>query len=219
MAAATTNAQMHGATPADDAAWRVVGDHPDVLAGAVLGMTDLALWRPAARLGLDRWLDALRPEQLPEAHDVVTPEAARAMVLAACREAGHAAEGPAGRLAAEIGGLAQRFGRLGGLDAVDLRLKPIDHDACRRFHRDRVALRLIATLRGPGTEIVPPAHAEEALRLQEDYRGPREHLERGTVALFRGSVEADTGVVHRSPPVAGLGITRLLLCLSVPFRT
>jgi len=37
------------------------------------------------------------------------------------------------------------------------------------------------------------------------------------VALFKGEQAAEgTGVLHRSPPIAGTGMTRLVLCVDGP---
>ncbi len=196
----------------------VTGTDPGVLAQAAHGGAELAVWRRATRPEFDAWLDALARERLPRCHAEVVAGNAESLVLSACREVGLEAEGPAAVLAADMAELARRFCRLSGLTTVDLRVEPIDHDACRFFHRDRVALRMVATYRGPGTQIVPGERADEALRLQGEYDGPLEHLQRGSIALFQGSARGDTGVVHRSPPMAGLAGTRLLLCLSVPFR-
>jgi len=199
--------------------WLADANEPDVLAGAARGTADLALWHRPAAPARERWLDTLPGDRLPTMRTEASPGAVRALVLEACTEAGHGATDPVvAALAADIADLAGRVCRLAGTAAADLRLDAIDHDACRRFHRDRVALRLVATYRGPGTQLVPPEHAAEALRLQGDYRGPLHDLDRRTVALFRGSADGGAGVVHRSPPVSGRGMTRLLLCLSVPFR-
>ena len=198
--------------------WTAAHEQADGAAAAASGEADLALWRLPPRPALERWLDALPPEELPRVHDEVPADAAAALVLAACNTVGHEAGDTAGLLAGEIGQLVLRFAQLGGLRTIDLRLNAIDHDACRLFHRDRVALRLITTYRGPGTQLVPPGHAADALRGQARYEGPLHGVERRTVALFRGSAEGEAGVVHRSPPLRGLGITRLVLCLSVPFR-
>ena len=74
-------------------------------------------------------------------------------------------------------------------------------------------LRLNATYRGPGTQWLPPERAEAALRSQRRYRGPLNELPRFSVGLFKGVVQAGNGaIVHRSPPVARHGLTRLFLC-------
>ena len=57
--------------------------------------------------------------------------------------------------------------------------------------------------------------AARALRAQRRYRGPLNELPRFSAALFKGVKRAGTSaVVHRSPPVASCGKTRLFLCLN-----
>jgi hypothetical protein len=131
---------------------------------------------------------------------------------------------PVGRmrdaLVADMVDLISRFSRLIGKDRLRLRLDAVDDNACRRFHRDCVPLRLLTTYRGPGTDWVRPDCADLALAQPANYAGPIEHLATYDVVLFKGcgfpGKIHDRGIVHRSPPIAGSGSTRLLLCLDVP---
>jgi hypothetical protein len=55
------------------------------------------------------------------------------------------------------------------------------------------------------------------LREQRSYHGPIQELAEGTVAVFKGRyADREGGVVHRSPPIRGSGITRLVLTLNLP---
>ncbi len=111
--------------------------------------------------------------------------------------------------------LARAFATLIGSRDVDLRIEPIDHDSCWRFHRDNVGFRLNATYRGPGTQWLAEADTGRALRAQRRYRGPVQELPRFAAGVFKGVRRAGAGaIVHRSPPVAGSGRTRLFLCLN-----
>ncbi len=115
----------------------------------------------------------------------------------------------------DIAHLATRFARLARVDHVDVKLEAIDHDSCWRFHRDHVGLRLNATYRGPGTQWVLPRLAAQALRAQTRYPGATNELPRFAAGLFKGVRRAGKdAVVHRSPPIAGAGLTRLFLCLN-----
>jgi len=116
----------------------------------------------------------------------------------------------------DVADLAERFAGLAGEDVVDVRLERISTDACWKFHIDNVAIRLVTTYQGPGTEIVPDARREEARSLQRDYAGPLDRLTAGDVAIFRGG---QGGTVHRSPPIAEAGVDRSVLCLNVPSLT
>jgi hypothetical protein len=107
--------------------------------------------------------------------------------------------------------LIERFAALAGSPEVDVRIQHIRNNACKKFHRDYVRLRLICCYHGPTTEWVPSDHAEDALDCQEAYAGPLNHFPRFAVAMFKGH---EQGVVHRSPAIVGTGKTRFLLCLN-----
>ena len=78
-------------------------------------------------------------------------------------------------------------------------------------------LRLICNYRGPATQWVPPEAREVALAALRDYAGPLRELPRFAAALSKGALApGQVGVVHRSPPIAGTGQTRLFLCLNEP---
>ncbi len=120
-------------------------------------------------------------------------------------------------LIADICTLAEAFADLTGSGEIDARLERVTGDACWKFHRDCVEARLITTYRGPGTEWVPPAQSEAALRDQKAYRGPLNRFAPFAVGVFKGSCAGPgSGIVHRSPSLIGTGETRLLLCLNPP---
>ena len=110
------------------------------------------------------------------------------------------------------------LGRSAGLareTELELRLETVTGDACWKFHRDMVGWRLLTTYAGPATEYVPARCADIALRQQQAYRGPLERMRPFDVALFHGVRGAgNDAVVHRSPPIAGSGRTRLLFCIT-----
>ena len=120
-------------------------------------------------------------------------------------------------LLSDVDDLVSAFARITQSDLVDVRLECVSHDACWKFHRDCVEARMLTTYRGPATEWVRPIHAKRALREQKRFKGPVEHLRVHDVAIFKGSCAGEgSGIVHRSPPIAGTGGTRLLLCLNKP---
>lgn len=111
-------------------------------------------------------------------------------------------------LTADIVQLAERFAALMAVPNVRLRLERIETDACRKWHLDYTDLRLVVTYRGPGTQF----------RLSE--AGAIEQIAEQQVALFKGR---DFGaqhamISHRSPPIAGTGIVRLVLVIDTPLR-
>ena len=115
--------------------------------------------------------------------------------------------------------ITELFMRTMETDVVDIRLEAIGHDSCWKFHRDQVPARLLTTYRGPGTEWVHPQDGDTAIAEQKSFPGPIENLPTHHVGLFKGGLAEDgTGIVHRSPPIIGTGVSRLLLCLNLPSR-
>ncbi|MBX3494321.1 MAG: DUF1826 domain-containing protein [Parvibaculum sp.] len=154
--------------------------------------------------GIAEWLDGLPPEALPEARFVARPADVAVLLPAACGNG----------LRDDIAALAHGFAERAACREIEVRLEAVDNDACRLFHRDHVAIRLLTTYRGPGTEWIVPDEAERALGLQDKFDGAIERLPRFAVGMFSGKEHPRGGVVHRSPRVAGTGTVRLLLCLT-----
>jgi hypothetical protein len=179
------------------------------------GGVTLAVWHRPAPPELAAWLDALPAACLPDGH-FIGPAACVPARLAALCDLVELADCPERRtLIDDIARLARIFAVRAGSADVDLRLEAVDHDSCWRFHRDHIGYRLNATYRGPGTQWPPLEHAARALRAQRRYRGPLNEMPRFAAGLFKGVRRAGTeAVVHRSPPVAGSGQTRLFLCLN-----
>ncbi|MEE3625781.1 DUF1826 domain-containing protein [Nitrospirillum sp. BR 11752] len=200
----------------------VEDDTPAVLDRVMEPTVGLALWRRRGHPGaaLDPWLDALPAERLPHGRFLARlgdVDAALATLL-------RGTEAPAA-LTVDITDLCRRFLAVAGGEWIDVRLEAVGGDACWKFHRDHVRLRLITTYRGPGTQIVAPADAARALADQRRYHGPLHEMPRHAVALFKGCgptgcgggpAGEEDGVVHRSPSVAGTGQVRLVLCLNLP---
>jgi hypothetical protein len=111
-------------------------------------------------------------------------------------------------LAIDIERLSTRFAALMGVPAVRLRLERIETDACRKWHLDYTDLRLVVTYCGPGTQF----------RLSEP--GPVDQVGDQHVALFKGREfgSAHSVIEHRSPPIAGTGVRRLVLVIDTPLK-
>lgn len=149
-------------------------------------------------LCFSHWLDALPADQQPDGRFLVQLKHVRAGVLELFDQC-DVPEGPSRRWwADDVISLCEQFSTRAGIDQIDVRLEWITGNACWKFHVDNVSLRLITSYCGPGTEIVPESHGEEALALQRDYNGPVHRLGNGDVAIFRGG---RGGIVHRSPPI------------------
>ena len=176
---------------------------------------ELVIWRRALPLCLQAWLERMDASCLPDIRVLVQPSDLRRALEPHLDHCGMPPGDMRDLLLGDVGDLVLEFARITQSDLVDVRLERVSHDACWKFHRDCVESRLLTTYRGPATEWVQPIHAEWALREQKSYKGPLERLRVHDVAIFKGScVESGGGIVHRSPPIAGTGCTRLLLCLN-----
>lgn len=178
---------------------------------------ELVIWQRALPVGLREWLDQTEAAALPEARFLIAPGDLRAALEPVLDECGMTAGEMRDRLIEDIGGLVRTFADITRTARVDVRLERIRHDACWKFHRDAVETRLVTTYRGPTTQWIPTAHSQRALDEQTAYAGPLERLGDHDVAVFKGKhAGRGGGVVHRSPPIEGTGITRLFLCLNTP---
>ncbi len=175
----------------------------------------LAVWTRPPPPGLVAAADALVRHAPLTAIAEDRPDRAAARVAAALPVGACART----RIAADIARLGRLFADLLGAAAVRVRLEAIDGPACRLFHADHVALRLLCTYAGPGTEWVPD-EAVDRRRLGDNGAAIRtpsavRRLPRFAVGLFKGEAwpgNAGRGVVHRSAP-ADPSRPRLLLCL------
>ena len=176
---------------------------------------ELVIWRRALPQCLQTWLDRMDESCLPDIRVLVRPSDLRRAVEPHFDDCGMPPGDMRDLLLGDVDDLVSAFARITQSDLVDVRLERIGHDACWKFHRDCVEARILTTYRGPATEWVQPIDAERALREQRSYKGPLERFRVHDVAIFKGScVGPGSGIVHRSPPVAGTGRTRLLLCLN-----
>ncbi len=178
---------------------------------------ELVIWRRALPLCLQTWLERLDASRLPDMRVLVQPSDLRRAVEPHLDDCGMPSGDMRDLLLGDIGDLVSVFARITQSDLVDVRLERVSDDACWKFHRDCVEARLLTTYRGPATEWVQPQLAERALHEQKHFEGPLERLGIHDVAVFKGSCAGPgSGIVHRSPPIAGTGRARLLLCLNKP---
>lgn len=159
-------------------------------------------------------LDAVDPEHLPR----LRLRGAPAHMAAALKTRLHALGfGPppelADWLAEDVAALAGLYRSVTGAAHVVVRLERVSGDACRRFHADNVRVRLVCTYRGPGTEWLSPRAVAQAPEGEPLPESAIRRLPRGSVAVLRGTKEDGPALLHRSPPIAGTGITRLFLAI------
>ncbi len=192
------------------------GADPATLAAVAEPGVAAAIWVRQLDPGLAAALATCAPAKLPALRVVLPPESVAEVVADAVEGAAATAGSGAGlsaggwgaALAADVAALAARFAGLLEVPRLQLRLDVIDTDACRRFHVDRVRARLLCTYRGQGTQfgIAPPGATPARI----------DSLALGEVGLFRGALwpaPEPVGLLHRSPPIAQGGETRLLLVL------
>ncbi len=191
-------------------AW--IEDHPAALDMIRTDGVSIAIWeRSAPSLARDLL-------QGP-AHDIrfTAPLASLSASLThALVEAGYAASPARFGLEADILLLAGHFCRIMDLDAAEIRIDRVSDNACWKFHADYVTARLITTYAGPGTQW---------LETQDDTdcgcgepHGIRQ-LAAGDVAILKGRLwDHENAAVHRSPPIDGTGVQRLVLVINPPQR-
>lgn len=111
-------------------------------------------------------------------------------------------------LAEDVQALAMHFAQILSITNVTLRFEVIHDDACRRFHRDAIRARLICTYRGAGTEfgVAEPGDEPDIV----------ETAPTGCPIILKGKAwpgsKAPT-LVHRSPPIEGTGMLRLVVVI------
>lgn len=189
-------------------AW-IASDEPAVLERIHEEAVHLVLWKRSRPQGLD-WLNTLDFDEIDDLQESLAVAQPPAVLAAALENAGYPPGVRAAVLAAEIAALARRFARIMKTETVRLRLEVVETDACRKFHMDNVTARLITPLTEPGTQWIEADGGPDT---------PINHLHAGEVGLFKGRIWADTpAILHRSPPIAGSGLSRLLLVLDMPAR-
>ncbi len=192
---------------------------PVVLFEALRGAVNLAIWHRdlprAVTAGLSRLMAhapfCLTAEDVPEqAVDSIAAQLPCAAPVDLLLDIHH--------LALVFAGILDRA-------TVAVRLEAITGRACHRWHADAVALRLLTTYRGAGTEWLGlPGGGETASALGPDAGPPPDAVQclpAGAVAVLKGEGypgNAGWGCIHRSPPAARGPRARLLLCLDEPGR-
>jgi len=108
--------------------------------------------------------------------------------------------------------LARLFCEALDLARFELRLEVVRSDSCRKFHADYVRARLITTYAGAGTDWLED---EDAARITAGAEPRRIHrMDPFDIGLFKGKLATDRPAIHRSPPIAGTGASRLLMVLN-----
>ena len=99
-------------------------------------------------------------------------------------------------------------GKILSTSNIQLRIGVIDDDSCRRFHRDTVKARMICTYRGPGTLYGFAKPGDEPITFSQ--------VQTGQAILLKGkrwSAPRTQTLLHKSPPIEGTGISRLVVVM------
>lgn len=182
----------------------------EALSGILEPDCNLAIWERSPIPGLEPLLQALKNDirflaPVDQIGRRLAHEFDRQQIL----------ENPATEaLVTDVANLADVFAHLLGLTSVEIRLEIITTNSCRKFHADYVHARLISTLAGSGTQWLDAADAQRVANGEEP-RSIRQ-LKAGDVGIFKGKLATGAPAIHRSPPIAGTGETRLLLVLNPP---
>ncbi|MEM6934383.1 MAG: DUF1826 domain-containing protein [Pseudomonadota bacterium] len=185
-----------------------VADKPEDLRTFLQPGCAAAIWRRQPEPIFQKWIDTLDPSLLPQGRIVLRPDAVRSAVTALC----DVAETPEGeerdQLVGDISALAEIFAGLMKAPYLRLRLQAVTTNACRKFHIDAIAARLVCTYRGQGTQYGISTDGQDPARVFS--------VATGAPILLRGTRWPDkpaSGLLHRSPPIEGTGETCLVLVL------
>ncbi|PVV11535.1 MAG: hypothetical protein B6D77_06740 [gamma proteobacterium symbiont of Ctena orbiculata] len=197
------------------------GNQPDVLHQILYPGVNLCLWQRPAQEAVTRELSSLQASDLPDVRCISSLDAFDDDVARTLEQQGldplafsHWRN--------DLRRLADLYFKLSNDRQVTLRLVTTDEDDCRRYHVDRTHLRLLCTYRGPGTEWLTN---EQVDRLAQGTGAPNEKIirfgepsrfEPFWVGILKGDAypgNAGAGLVHRSPTIKCLGLTRVLFCL------
>lgn len=160
-------------------------------------------WRRQLNPEFQGWVNQLDPAALPRARMILQPQAVRDAVKAICDGSG-VPQGPGRKcLINEIAALTDVFAGLMSVQHLMLRLDVIAQDACSNLHIDTVSARPVCTYRDTGSQF----------GIRTDEADPQRVSVVPTDApiLLRGNFwpdQAPSGLLHRLPPIEGMGETR-----------
>ena len=166
------------------------------------------IWRRQLPAEFLRWLDNLPPEHLPSARIVVRSDIVRDAINTICTSFGMPDDLNRSYLVDDSVMLSEQFAELMQSEFVRIRFDVIQDDACRKFHIDAVTARLVCTYRGLGTQYGISVDGNEPKRI---FTVPT-----GAPMMLKGTKWPEppaSGLLHRSPPIEGSGMTRLVLVI------
>lgn len=167
---------------------------------------DAVLWHRGVPEAVQTWLDQLPDSHLPTGRFRLSPADAGACVRHLFVETGIADHPALAWLCQDANRFAALIARVCDASTVRLRLEAVYDNACCKFHVDNVVARLICTYRGPGTQLGLGAQDTDQITT----------VSTGAPIVLKGrlwSQAQDVILHHRSPPIEGTGVSRLMLVL------
>lgn len=167
-----------------------------------------AIWKRSIPYSIQTWFDQIDPDTLPRARVKLMTQDVAIVARQACDEAGLPDCSERDWFVEDITGLAECFAGVMSTRRLQIRFDIITGNACKKFHTDVVKARLICTYRGPGTQYGMLTGGKETDQIFD--------VPNGCPIVLRGMRWPATDSEcfrHRSPPIKGLGITRLNLVL------
>ncbi len=181
---------------------------PDALDAIGKPSCAAAIWQRTPLPDFQSWIDGLAPDHLPEGRLVLRPEATCDAVHQLCEVAQMPNAPERDLLINDITALADLFCERMRASYLRLRLDRVTNNACSKFHKDAIRVRLVCTYRGTGTQFGVSKNGEEPRHIST--------VPTGSPMLMRGTLWPETpqsGLLHRSPPIEGTGETRFVLVL------
>ena len=213
-------AQAHRLEPLEPAA-HLIGDSPAILARISEPDVNICVWQRSPVNQIEGELMSLTPRDLPDVRCHCTLNNFDASVTGLM--ANQKLLPDLFKLWREdLLNIARIYFPLTRGRRVTMRLETTDQDGCPRFHTDRTHLRLLCTYLGPGTEWLRDDQADREAQLAGAPNSEilltdkPSQLGRFWVGLLKGSAfpgNSLNGLIHRSPPSQGPGVTRVLFCL------
>jgi len=196
-----------------------IGDDAAVLQKVTEPGTHLSLWSRPVEASIVQEIEKLQASDLQNTRRATSRSSFDVDVSALLREQGL---DPMAfqNLRADMLRLISIFSTVSEGRELKFRLLTTGTDDCRRFHLDRLQLRLLCTYQGPGTEWLTDAQVDrEALvRCRPNNEvirfGEASRFETFWVGILKGDPKnIGYGQVHRSPPIADSGRVRVVFSI------
>lgn len=171
-----------------------------------------AIWNRQTEPSFRSWIDALDPATLTHGRCVIHRTHVRSAVTELCNIANTPLGAERDHLIDDITALSEIFAQLMKVAYMRVRLEAVTTNACRKFHIDAIAARLVCTYRGAGTQFGLSHGGAEPESVTA--------TPTGAPILLRGTLwyqQSASILLHRSPPIEGTGETRLVLVLDPVF--